>query len=360
MVIYVRKRIVIIAINVICLIAFIVCLSASASIQESLRSQQAASAWAGQSGERFAQISIFFPESNEFDEQAIHQLRSDVNDSLRAASLESTPARRLHTDAWSTSTDVSILEPHGTVNVKAIAVGGDFFLFNPLRLRDGSYITPNDIMHDRIVIDEELAWRLFGAIRVSGFEVYINDRPFVIAGVIARETDFASSRAYTYDAGLFMSFEILDEMTEGGVSISSYTIVMPDPITGFAYNSIVDAMTGEAVLIVENSRRFSLENSFSRIGSFGERSMRTEPITLPYWENAARFAEDWVAFLLALSLLFLVFPVICAAIYSVVLVKFLYRLCKNAVINKIKERDKRKYKEYINKLGLKDQIYDVE
>ena len=355
-----RKRIIIIAINVLCLIAFIICLSSSASIQAPLRSQQAATTWAGQSGERFAQISIFFPDSNEFDEQAIHELRGAVNNSLLTVSLESTPQRRLHTDAWSTKAEVSILEPHGVVNVNAIAVGGDFFLFNPLRLRDGSYISPNDIMHDRVVIDEELAWRLFGAIRVAGFEIYINERPFLIAGVIARETDFANSRAYTYDAGLFMSFEMLDEMTEGGANISSYTIVMPDPITGFAYGAIIDAMSGEAVQIVENSSRFSLENSFSRIGSFGERSMITEPIAFPYWENAARFAEDWVALLLFLSLLFLVFPVICTAIYSVVLVKFLYRLCKSTIINKIKARDKRKYKEYINKLGLKDQIYDVE
>ena len=147
------KRIIIIAVNALCLIAFIVCLSVSASIQAPLHSQQAATAWAGQSGERFTQVSVFFPELHEFNEQSIHELRTSIDNTLLAVSLESTPQQRLHADAWSASSEVSILETHGTVNVNAIAVGGDFFLFNPLRLRDGSYLSPNDIMHDRVVLD---------------------------------------------------------------------------------------------------------------------------------------------------------------------------------------------------------------
>jgi len=330
----------------------------SASIQAPLRSQQAATTWAGQSDERFSQISIFFPESHNFDEQAIHMLRSGVNDALRAASLEATSQRRLHTDAWSTSTEVSILERQSVVQINAIAVGGDFFLFNPLRLRDGSYISPNDVMHDRVVIDEELAWRLFGAIPVAGFELYINERPFIVAGVIARETDFANSRAYTYGAGLFMSFEMLMDMTDGEAQINSYTIVMPNPITNFAYNIITTQFSEGDVHIVENNTRFSVENSFSRIGSLGERSMQTNAIAFPYWENAARFAEDWVAFLLVLSLIFLAFPVVCAVIYGVLLVRFLYKLGKNYVKKLIKKRDDRQYKYYLLQHGKQPQIYD--
>jgi len=331
----------------------------SNSIQSALLSQQAATTWAGQSGERFSQISIFFPESYDFNQQSIHELRSSVNTALLAASLEATSQRTLHTDAWSTGTEVSILEPHGTVNVNAIAVGGDFFLFNPLRLRDGGYISPGDVMHDRVVIDEELAWRLFGAISVSGFELLLNERPFVIAGVIARENDFANSRAYTYGAGLFMSFEMLMEMTDGAAQINSYTIVMPDPITNFAYNTIVSEFSEGDVHIVENTTRFSLENSFSRIGSFGERSMQANAIAFPYWENAARFAEDWVAFLLVLSLIFLAFPIICTIIYGVFLVRFLYKLSKAAVLKQIKKRDDRKYREYLQRQGRQPQIYDI-
>jgi len=356
------KRIIIIAVNALCLIAFIICLSISASIQSALLSQNAANVWAGQSGERFSQLSVFFPASHHFDEQSLHEVRSSINSSLLQASLESTPHRVLHTDGWSTNAEVTVLynRGQGRVNVNAIAVGGDFFLFNPLRLRDGSYLSSNDIMHDRVVIDEELAWRLFGAVHVAGFEIYINYRPFFVAGVVARENDFASERAYTYGAGLFMSFDMLMEMTHGEANISHYSIVLPDPVTGFAYDTVTEAISDSSVHIVENSTRFSLANSFSRIGAFGERSMRTDSIALPYWENAARIVEDWVALLLVFSLFFLAFPVICAIIYGIILIRFLLKLGKASLIKKIDERDKRKYKEYIYEHGLKDEVYDID
>ena len=354
------KRIIIIAVNALCIIGFVVCLSVSASIQSSLRSQQAATAWAGQSGERFAQISVFFPEYHRFDENDLRRVRSNIDDTLLTASLETAPMRRLHTDAWSASTEVSILDNHDMFTVNAMAVGGDFFIFNPMRLRDGSFLSPNDIMHDRIVIDEELAWRLFGAIRVAGFEVYINYRPFVVAGVVARETDFANSRAYTYGASLFMSFDMLTEMTGGEASINTYTIVMPDPISNFAYNAVVSAIQYDNVYMVENNTRFSLENTFARIGTFGERSMRTDAIAFPYWENAARFAEDWIALLLVLALLFIVFPIICAIIYGIILSRILFRLIKATILKKLDEREMRKYKDYALEHGLDPHIYDDE
>jgi len=318
--------------------------------------------WRGQSGERFAQLSAFFPESSVFNEESVLRLRHELNNSLRNSSIEATGGRKLHTDAWSANVDVTLISEHETnpVSAKAIAVGGDFFLFHPLKLRDGSYLSPNDVMKDRIVIDEELAWRLFGAIRLAGFEVLINDKIFIVAGVVSRENDFASSIAYTYGAGLFMSFEAYSELYEGNASISTYEIVMPDPITGFALSEFTDVLAYPSAIIIENSARFSLGKIFEILGSFGERSMQRDPIAFPYWENAARFAEDRLALLLVFTIILIIFPVVCAVIYTVILVKFGVRQLIKYIKKQIDIRDKKHYEQYKLDHGDKPQIYSVD
>ena len=371
------KNIIIIVINALCLAAFIVCLSLSVSIKTPLRSQQAATAWAGQSGERFAQLSVFFPESSGFNEEGIFGFRRSLDLNLLTASLESTTDRKLYTDAWSAETEVSLLSERGSATVKAIAVGGDFFLFHPLHLRDGNYLSPDDVMKDRILLDEELAWRLFGATQIAGFDVLINNKPFMIAGVIARENDFASTKAYTASlisresdigssitstsgAGLFMSYDALKDMTEDETSISTYEIVLPDPITGFALKTLKDSMSEPGIHIVENSARFSFDNSFALIGSFGERSMRLEAIAYPYWENAARYVEEYLALLLVFALLFILFPVVCAVVYSIIIIRFLIRRGKLTVTRFINKKDKRKYDKYLQEHGEEPQIYSAD
>jgi len=359
--IFTVKRIIIIAVNILCLAAFFLCLFISASIRTPMRSQQAAGVWGGQSGERFAQLSAFFPDSNYFNEDNIRNLRAALDNSLRLASMESAPGRTLYTDAWSTEGEVSIISERGPLtNAKVIAVGGDFFMFHPLVLRDGSYLSPNDVMKDRIVIDEDLAWRLFGAARVAGFNVMINNQPFIIAGVIARESDFANRIAYTDGAGLFMSFEAYSDMAGGGVSIKSYEIVLSDPLTGFALTELEKAISNPGVHIVENSARFSLENSFELIRSFGQRGTRTNAIAFPYWENAALIAEDWTALLLVLSLLFIIFPVVCTIIYVVILIRLLIKYGKSYIKKLIAKKDRRQYEKYLKEHNEEPQIYDVD
>ena len=365
------KQIVLISVNALCLIAFVVCLSLSASIRNPLRSQQAYRAWAGQSGERFAQISVFISESEAFDTNQIYMFRDSLDAALLGASMESGRGRTLYADAWSAKGSVSIVSElvatfeRSPVTAPVIGIGGDFFLFHPLILRDGSYISPNDFMKDRVVLDEELAWRLFGSVHLAGLEVLVNDIPFTIAGVVARENDFASRRAYSGGAGLFMSFEALEalmDLSGDEIIITCYEIVMPDPITGFALSLVTEAeaFADADVHIVENSARFSLSSTFGTVRSFGERSMRGDSIAFPYWENAARLTEDWLAVLLVLALIFIIFPVVCGVIYSVRIIRFLIGRGKKSVRKAIDNRDQRLYEKYLLEHGEDPQIYSVD
>ena len=354
------KRILLISVNALLLIAFIVCLAVSATIRTTLRSQQAATAWAGQSGERFAQISAFLPDGSAFGENEIRSLRTSIDRALIEASIKEDEGRTLYADAWSAEGEVNIVSMRGSSTARAFGVGGDFFLFHPLYLRDGSYLSRNDLMKDRIVLDEELAWRLFGAIDIAGLEVLIGEKPHIIAGVISRENDFASSKAYTGGAGLFMSYESLSEMLESDAEIICYEIVMPDPITGYAFNTMTDIFPNKEAAIVENSARYKLSSIFGVIGSYGARSMRNDGIIYPYWENAARYTEDWLALLRLLSLLFIVFPAVCAVIFGIKGIRFLFRRGRSAITLKAGERDDREAEKYRQKNSEEIIIPNVE
>ena len=235
----------------------------------------------------------------------------------------------------------------GNVQVEAVAVGGDFFYFHPLQLRSGSYISSDDLMDDLVVLDEELAWRLFGGVELSGMTMTINGEPFVVAGVVSREDDFATKKAYSGDPGLFMSFSALKRLDESA-AISCYEIIMPDPITNFAMGVGSD--------VVENSSRYSLGHLLAVIGSFGDRSMRVNGVIYPYWENAVRLTEDYAALLLILSVVFALCPLTFAAVLIIKYIVRGYRTVKKAVPEKVEaaieqRREERLEREYEKKAG---------
>jgi len=149
-----------------------------------------------------------------------------------------------------------------------------------------------------------------------------------------------------------MSYEALMEMTNGEAGISTYKIVMPNPITGFALNTVTEAISNESVHVIENSARFSLGNAFSAIRTFGQRSILSNEISYPYWENAARIVEDWLALLLAMAIVFIIFPIYCFVFYTVKIILFTIRCAKQKIRKLIEARDKRKYEEYLEKQKL--------
>ncbi|MDR2590865.1 MAG: ABC transporter permease [Oscillospiraceae bacterium] len=342
-----KRHIIVASVNFILLVAFVTCLIISNAITTPLYSQQAARSWAGQSGERFAQLSVFFSDSVTFNEEMRFEIHKALNAALLVVSMENTEERTMYTDAWSGDGVVQILGERGnSVSAPVIAVGGDYFLFHPLNLRSGSYLNPNDIMKDKILIDEDLAWRLFGSVHLAGLEVMINNKPFIISGVISREVDFASTRAHDGTAGMYMPIETLEALTETTIRVNSYEIVMPDPITGFAFNTLSAAVNNPGVSIVENSNRFTLGNYINIIRDFGDRSMRELAVEYPYWENAARFAEDWATLLFVISILLLVCPIICAIVYLIIFILFDIKHGKNALSKIIGKHEKRAYEKY--------------
>jgi hypothetical protein len=284
------------------------CLVSFSALGHSLPSQQAAARFKGGSEERFEQVSVFFPVGKETDEAGVYTFRGTLEKKLTEAFLEAPESGGLYRDAYSAPDELSVTGPRGAATAPVLGVGGDFFLFHPLRLLSGGYITGEDLMHDRVVLDEELAWKLFGGSDVAGLTVTISDKPYLVAGVVRREEDFADRRAYTAGAGFFMAFDALS--AAAGTGIGCYELVCASPVTGFVGD--IAAENFSQAVTVENSRRFKAESIFGVIGDFGGRSMNTAGGVVPHWENAARLLEDYLALLLLLSLLFGLFPAACA------------------------------------------------
>lgn len=273
----------------------------------------AAERFRGDSDLRFAQIACYLPDGKKLDEEKIAGIREQLAAKFVEQSLTVPENGSLFLDAYSMRTRLTAATEHGSAETAAFAVGGEFFYFHPLRLRSGTYIAERDLMDDLVVLDETLAWRLFGGIELAGMPLTINGKPFVVAGVVAMEEDFAAKHALTEEGTLFLSCSALERI---GVeaAIDCYEITLPDPISGYAKSTVEELVDVGEGTVVENSGRFSLRRLAEVAGSLGQRSMRTGAVVYPYWENALRYAEDWAALLLVVVVLTALCPAVTVAV----------------------------------------------
>ena len=316
-------------------------LSSSASlaglriVRHTLVSMTAADRFRGGTETRFAQIGCFLPVGQGKSEEDIFKFRQTLDSKLVEQSLEAPENGSLYLDAYCGMAAVTAAGNTGaSASVGAVGVGGDFFHFHPLALRSGSYIQGGNLMDDLVVLDEETAWKLFGGTDLTGMTMTINGEPFVVSGVIAREEDFATRKAYSGDSGIFLSYSALSRL-QADTAISCYELVMPDPISGFAKNLVKENFPVGTGDIVENSSRYTLGHLWEVIRDFGSRSMRTNGVMYPYWENAARLTEDYAALLLVLAGLFAFYPACFALVQFIRLVIRTYRLAKARIPEKV-------------------------
>lgn len=321
------------------------------TISTTLETTTAARRFQGAGEMRFAQLACYLPVGQGKTEEDILTFRQGLDAKFTEQSLEAPENGSLYVDAYSGSAAVTVSTDYGSAELTALGAGGDFFYFHPLPLRSGSYIAERDLMDDLVVLDEVMAWRLFGGIDLTGMTVYINAEPFVVSGVVALEDDFATSRARTQEGAVFLSYSALNRLMEG-LTIDCYEIVLPDPITGYAYGVMEESFQiGEGDL-VENSSRYTLGHLLDVIGSVGERSMRTNGVIYPYWENALRLTEDYAALLLILAVLFALCPLTFAVVFAIRSLRRGYRHLKIAVPEKVGSAvERRREQKYEQELG---------
>ncbi len=315
--------------NGIFLVLLLICALVFFRISGTLDWVQTAKRWRGDSEMRFTQIACYLPVNDPKTQDDIRVFRDTLDRKLLEASLKAEEGRRLYVDAYSGSARLQVTGQHGSAEVTVIGVGGDFFQFHPLTLLSGGYIAESDLMQDRVVLDETLAWQLFGSSDVAGMSVAIGGKPCYVAGVVRRETDFASRKAYLDGPGLFLSYSAFHDLTKSG--ITCYEIVLPDMISGFGRELVRDNFDTGFGDLVENSSRYSAKSLFQVVGDYGLRSMRNNGVIYPYWENAVRLTEDILALLLVLMIIFALSPAITGGYFLIEFFISLYRRLKQKI-----------------------------
>ena len=183
----------------------------------------------------------------------------------------------------------------------------------------------------------------------------VNGAEYYIAGVVAREKDRYSGLAYTDGAGMFMSWSALKACSENA-GISCYEAVLPDPIRSYAANTVRENFPLKDGILVENSSRYSVENLLGVVHDFGKRSMGTNGIIYPYWENAVRMTEDYAALLLVLTVLFGAVPAVAFCVTAVQKMGDLLRKgCKRLKTGLEQSREKRREQQWQKNAEKRDE-----
>ena len=307
---------------IICVLIVVLTASGTWLVTKDLYDQQAVERWADKEDD-YAQISCFYPISMELSDFGFLSLHHSVEEALIAASLTSEHMNAdLFADAYSVTGKLQISTENASKEVNAVGVSDSFFLFHPIRLLTGSYFDENMIMKDGVILDEDTAFYLYGSEDVVGMPVYIGNTQYYIRGVATRDDGYFAKKAGLSEAVCFVS---VDTLKTQGTIVGSYTYeaVIPNPVEGFAKDTVVTALndTMQQIEVVENSARFSFDAKKEVVLDFGVRSMSRNSILYPYWENIARACEDLC------GLLFLIqsaaFTI--AAVLFILYVRILYK-----------------------------------
>ena len=296
---------------------FLVLLFTANRLGKTQDSQTMAERWS--ESKNVAQISCFFSVNAGITENRIKEFEHSIDSALTDASVvqeSKNPGARLWVDAYSADGRISLSSAKSSIDADAIGIGGDFFLFHPLKLLSGSYFTGNDLMQDYCIIDQDAAWQLFGSNNVAGMTVDIGGIPHIVTGVVERPSGRLEEAAGLDSTLVYVSYQTLSELGSCN-GINHYEIVMPDPVTGFAENLVRERLgtSEKETEVLENTSRYSFLSRLKLIPEFGTRSMNGRAIIYPYWENIARGYEDILAVITLFEMLFLLYAVVLALVF---------------------------------------------
>ncbi len=264
-------------------------------VTSKLKDQQFAKRWSGDNS--YAQVSAFFSEMSGFDEDKVKELTHKIESKLGEDSITAPSENaRLCVTAYSANGKITISSSSKSVDVKAIGVGGDFFLFHPLELVTGSFFDGEDVMQDYVILDEDTAWNLFGSNNIVGQFVEIGGVRHVVLGVIKRDDGRLNDLAGNKEPTVYMSFDSLKNNGTAGY-INTFEALMPNVLTGYAKGVVSDNLSSideTRYSVIENSGRFYFTKLLKNVSNFGTRGMNGKGLVYPYWENIARGYEDYL------------------------------------------------------------------
>ncbi|MDE6595228.1 MAG: ABC transporter permease [Oscillospiraceae bacterium] len=346
-----RKHIYLIAANVIALLFFLIMTIFFVRLKDALPDQQVASRWSDD--EPYSLVSVYSESNNHMTLNDIFTARVNVEKKLVENSIAAEKENaRIWVDAFSSAQELITADAGvSTSEAELIVTGGDFALFHPMNFIYGSFYSEDAIMNDNVVIDEILAWRLYGSSNIVGKPVLIKGKYYFVSGVFRRSGDKNMEKVYGDKPRIFMPYSGYDIISpDKAADFICYEACLPNAVSGFGKKILTEAMGFEENTdrVMENSTRYSLKNRFGIIRNFGMRSVVDSPVYYQYWENAARITDDKAALLLVMQALGLVLPICTVVYYICKLIRNRKKLVKKAIdavksiFNKINTRRKSK------------------
>lgn len=398
---YVMQHKLILAVDIVLLVIYAIVTFAAHNMAASLYSQQEAARWenddivkvtdkksssedgkkgkkklaslVGQKKMPYAQVSAFISPGRGVDTDALNGVRSSLQSTLAKDSYgESQTGGRVWIDAYSCEKKIELRKDRNTLSVTAVGVGGEFFQFHPMTLLSGSYISDSDLNHDRIVVDENFAWAMFGSNDIVGMQVWYGDKIYFVSGVVRPPQDNISQMAYGNGNRVYMYYNELKGQDEA-LPVTCYEAVYPNPISNYALNALKTAfnltdendeqlnkkenpLSFDDVEVIENTKRYETMELITRLKQWRLRSMRASSVGYPFWENVARVQDETQMILLIVRGILLICPIIS----FIWLIYGLWELktwtIKGLILEEIeKERERRIWKAYEKRMAEEEE-----
>ena len=271
--------------------------------------QTAAERWRGSNQARFAQVTAFLDESVGLEPVQEYSIREDLKTAMAGESEEAWLL------AFSGFCSVTVSTETEQLSARGICTAGSYNHFHPIRMVSGAWYDPQDINQDGVVLDMQLAWRLYGGYDLKGFSLRVNGIPVQIVGVVRLPEAKVEQEIYGDTPTIWFSVGLMERLGLN-MPITCVEAVLPDPVSHFAAEKLSQTLgIGDGYTdLVENTGRFGFVKSLLTFLRPDSRVIRTSRVTYPYWENAARVAESRCGFYAALLILLLVFP-LCVLIF---------------------------------------------
>lgn len=304
-----KKQLVLLVIIAVGLIVFGILSAVAGAVARTQTTQYSAKYWDADG--RYSMVSVFLPKDGKLTQNKIQQLEYTLDQQLVKEAMES-PAdnARLYVSAYSMKTQITVSSTRsGSQNCNAYGVGGDFFRFHSYELISGSYLVEDSLMKDYAVLDEEAAWKIFGAIEVDGMTFKYNGKEYTVVGVVKPEDGYKAKEGGAESGTVFMP------ITELEGSADCYEIIFPNPVSGFAVKQVTSAFTStgyseDDIRIVNNSERYGFVNSAKRVLKWTEKGMSFKELSYPYWENSAIAVENIYDVFTLFRIIFIVPPIV--------------------------------------------------
>lgn len=319
-----KKQLVLLVIIAVGLAVFGILTAISGAVARTQTTQYSAKYWDPDG--RYSMVSVFLPKDNRITQNKVQQLEYTLDQALVKEAIEA-PAdnARLYVSSYSTKTQAALSSGRsGSQTCTAYGVGGDFFRFHNYELISGSYLLEDSLMSDYVVLDEEAAWKVFGAIEVDGMTLKYNGKEYIVAGVVKPQDGYKSKDGGAEAGTVFFP---IGELENGA---DCYEIIFPNPVSGFAVKQIKEAFTScgyseDDIKIVNNSERYGFVNSAKRLLKWTQKGMSFKALSYPYWENSAIAVENIYDVFTLFRIIFIVPPIV-IVIVSIICFHPIHRL----------------------------------